>query len=355
MILLNLKTKHILLIVVIYKLIMFLGVLIIFPISEFFYTTELTYNFQKEYLGIEPPYNFFNYSIIIYPINLFCALFFSNKVKEKTIKLKSYLEDKVEDKKLSHWNEQQFNKWTKRIYGKFGLIILIIGFFLMSTVIFISFFPYKKFHLLYIPNLIIYSFITVGFSWGLIIWILFFCFGTAKIISDLCKSNLKVNPFHNDKVGGLKPIGSLSLWNSFNLSMQIGLIILYFIFTNLAGFTHIFVIIQTYLVLILGIFFSFAIFYYPIKNMHISLIKLRTEESKKIESSYFEYYSSLESVNGEEKSKVLLNLLALQSIKNELNEFRDYPWDTKIFIKLFSTYLIPIIVFIINQVYGMGI
>ncbi|MBA7535944.1 hypothetical protein ES705_28203 [subsurface metagenome] len=38
MILLNLKTKHILLIAVIYELIMFLGVLIIFPISEFFYT-----------------------------------------------------------------------------------------------------------------------------------------------------------------------------------------------------------------------------------------------------------------------------------------------------------------------------
>lgn len=353
--LLNLKTKYILLIVLLYETIYILTHLILFPISEAFYITEITANIYEELFGWEWISNFINYGIFMWPLYVFCALFFSKKVREETIKLKDYLENKVDNKKFSKWNEQQYHKWTDIITGKFGVIAFFIGYFSSTTIIFIYFFPSRIFSLQYLIYHIIITYMVQGIAFGCVFWVIFLSFGTTKIISDFCKANLTVNPFDNDKVGGLKPLGNFALLNATNLSLQAVLIIIFWIFNNLAGFSDIITIIDTYIFIILGILASFIIFYYPIKNIHITLIKLKTEETKKVQHSYYDYYSSLDSVSGEERSKVLLNLLALQSVKNELNQFRDYPWDTMIFIKLFSTYLIPIVVFILSQIYGLSL
>lgn len=114
--LVNLKIKHILIIAIIYEIILI----------------SLHYLFYYILIGtpLSALYNFIiSLRFIIDPILIFSALFFSNKVKEKTIKLKSYLEDKLEDKKSSQWIEQQYNKWTSGIYGKLGLIIFFLIFF----------------------------------------------------------------------------------------------------------------------------------------------------------------------------------------------------------------------------------
>lgn len=71
MMLLNLKTKHILLIVVIYQTIGILGFMLILPISEYFFFTEITYNFMTEITGVDWAYNFFNFGIFILAPGIF--------------------------------------------------------------------------------------------------------------------------------------------------------------------------------------------------------------------------------------------------------------------------------------------
>lgn len=352
--LLELKTKTIILIVLILETIFILNYLILLPINEAFFVTEMTSNVYKEHTGGDWPKNYINYPIIIIPIIIFCALYFSNTVKKKIFEIKNYLIEKVTEEASIQQYETQFNIWANRIYGKSGLILFFLGYLSGSMILFIYFFP-VKFHLWFFLFQLIQMFTIFGITSGLIIWVIFISFGTAKIISDFCKWNLKINPFHEDKVGGLKPIGNISLLNAFNLTIQLSLLILYWIFNNLVGFSDIITVVWTYVFFILGISLTFMIFYYPIKNIHFFLIQYKKGEFNKIDKSYLEYYTNLDNLNGKEKSNVLLNLLAFQSIKNELNQFRDYPWDTKIIVKLLSSYIIPILVFILNQVYGLGI
>ncbi len=340
----------------VYVLIHIFKTIMVLPISEAFYWTEATADLVKNALGVSFwPSDMVNYTFLVLFTITVVALLLPIIVRRRVIALKDYLKPIITAKEYSQWNERQYERWIKRIDGKWGNSFFILGYVISACILFFWFFPTGTFPPAYIIYHLIDCFFLQGIPFALVFWVGIFCFGTAKQISDLCQENFRINPFHKDTVGGLKPIGGLALLNALTLTIIIVILIFDWIMNNLAGFEDLITIINTYLFTTFGVLASFCIFYYPVRRIHNLLMKIKENETDKVLDSYYNYYIQLNSVPTEDHSKILLNLLGLQSIITVLGNFRDYPWDTKIFIKLFSSYLIPIIVFILNQFYGISL
>lgn len=176
----------------------------------------------------------------------------------------------------------------------------------------------------------------IGF-WGIFLLI--------NLVNDICESNLKFNPYHSDRVGGLSSIS------------QINVKIPLMFFSGTLAFPLLTVIIQNLpqnelLSLLVWILLAFYIglgllgFFLPQFQIHDAIVRYREESLTKAEKQLQKLLDELgKSTNKADAETLKVKIDAHYNYFNErILSTRKWPWDWTLVFQLVSSLILPLII-----------
>lgn len=172
---------------------------------------------------------------------------------------------------------------------------------------------------------------------------------TILSIDELSKENLKIDPFHPDKLGGLSVFGEyaisttlLASTGSFFLPIALELFLNSRMATPIIYFT---VAIFCFVILLS--------FLYPTYRINNKADLIRTAILEDLRKKYYHYKKSIDEKN---HGNDLSYYLELEKLRNEYQDYsavKLYPFEIEILIKLASSVILPILFLLIQDYLGM--
>ena len=181
---------------------------------------------------------------------------------------------------------------------------------------------------------------SIGF-WGVIT--------TICAINELSKEELNIDPLHPDKLGGLSSVGYYAIGTTLSFSTGSLFLPAAFLFVSHK-------INETYFVYILVSIFSIFIcisFFYPTYKIHKSAVRIRDKILDKLRKKYNQLNQSLNSSENNQMN-VMTAYFNLYRINTEYEHYKNvhlYPFESKIFLKLISSIVLPFVFLVIDKVF----
>ena len=203
--------------------------------------------------------------------------------------------------------------------------------------------------------------------------LIFNCLGVSVAIFGMSKWKVKTSMLHPDGSGGLRPIGELALknvasWAIPMTSLIVAISILYIYNTPGFGFAIPLLIAFSALIAISTV----LIFIVPLWSVHGECIQNKKDKLESVQKPFDDYYKEFREKLGEREdlkkkfrgtevdlkkeleefhidSELIEKLLLLNTLNEQIEELRDWPWDTGILWKAFLAILFPIIMQLVIQ------
>jgi hypothetical protein len=237
---------------------------------------------------------------------------------------------------------------------------------LLIDIILISFFLLQSFPT--IPENFVYFgtdpanlvFLVVAFP----IWFLIFgtfawvYFSSIRGLYELGKTSLELRSFHEDRMLGVRPMGSLSLSLAFTYFTGLGILALMPIVMSPNPSAAFYVILLSALTL-LGVFF----FFLPLNAIHRKMVNEKKLEQKALGEKLIEAINSQNTFTNKgaesslaEVKEILINLtkvLTIDTTKEEVANIPTWPFDTQILSRLSAIIFSVTAILIANFILGV--
>lgn len=225
----------------------------------------------------------------------------------------------------------------KHYFASTGRLELDIFAFMHITVMYI-----------YFPVVSVY-FVGVAF-WTLI--------ATGQYINKLTQNfNLKIQPSHPDKCGGLSFLGEFSFRMALPLLMTIVslstlaiFIIVFWVSNNESNTMVALLFLSSPLVLLM----AYLVFLGPIWRIHLNMLESRNrnwdEFAARIEYVKERLRSYLDSGKIDDAERAKKELEILDAIHPEKNTYPIWPFDTQILIKFLTPQIVPLVSFVVSSI-----
>ncbi len=277
-------------------------------------------------------------------IEVFIGLVLFRRIYRLVQEAKIDVSSKILDKKEE--NLENIDKWLHRGFDGFGLYIpIVIGGIISLTQIFLM--PQSLITDYPIYDIISNVFIN-GVGYFIIIHGVFISITIAIIIRNISSWELDYSVLDPDRVGGLKFLGKLSLSNifiyTFMVSWQFYTMFYFSFFTEIPLFNIILAIFLIFLSML-------GILWLSLRNVHEKCMTIKEKELQIINHLFKARYNKFKKVLQDNKipDQDSINIMnSLSFLNDQLEQMRDWPWDTKIFAKLITLFLIPVILIVVE-------
>lgn len=278
-------------------------------------------------------------------VSVFFAMIFMKKLRDKAVQMLTdvdpFIEAEDEKKMLEKYMEATYTSPIQIGLGLACMAVMTLGTYYALFVLGAEPSSLTPIKLLFWFGWVSFE----GFVYGMAFWIFG---GTVWVLSSMGrKFRLNVIPLHDDEMGGLKPIGELSLLTSEMWALTFGLGLLAFLFNYFhmpVVFSDRFSLALSILSLAVSFLTTLIFFILPVMAIHRALISAKKKELGEIRLKIrSEYDTSREKSTVGESLHSLVNMMSLTYIADELDEMKEWPFDARALRQFVLTALIPII------------
>ena len=258
------------------------------------------------------------------------------------------------------------DKWITRAFGRKWLLIIIIVFAIIFTCNPFAVFTENPIFHCYITRLMFpqnISWITTAvfdlfvkspLYFGIII-LIFNCMGVATVIFVMSRWNIKTSMLHPDGSGGLRPIGELALKTAASWAIPMSAMILSLSITfiyNTPGFSF-----SVPLLIAMSILIAVStvlVFLVPLRSVHHKCVQNKHDKlleiQKPFDKGYAKFQEELKRGEPGMNPQLIEELILLNTLNEQIEEMRDWPWDTGILWKACIAILSPLAIQLIVQI-----
>lgn len=239
---------------------------------------------------------------------------------------------------LSPGGEDAFHRAFGRVSHSRGAIVL-------TALLFVTSIPSRAATYSGYSSLI-YSAIAfplTSFAFGTFFWVYF---SSLWGLHKFGKEALRLKPYHEDNMLGLRPVGSVSLSLALTFFGFAGLSTLGFFITPFD--------LGTLAVLTLMIIFGTAMFFLPLHSTHMKMRDEKRRKQVEIRNQVLDIRNVASKSTLEDSQRAIVDLLTLQMLRDEVSRIPTWPLDTGIIGRL-TAIILSVIAITIARIIQMAL